>query len=278
MHPSHLTERCRGIIWCRKCGCYTSRWPRELRAPCKERPASEAQYNCRRRLEKGLAPTTAAYLEDAMDADTVNVTRGPMKSQGKERHNQHGLMSGGRNATVGLYLRLPGGPLARRHAETSLGYESAAPPQSIPSHHAHRDAHHDPAHAVDAAREVADDARANVYGSQIAQAASRPTRYRIRGKSSPPGAAGENSGVAHRSSGHWCQLASGHGWTRRLNAQSTAGFANCHVCGGSTRMTCNGCHRRLCMGCAKFAIACESIVSHACSHAPARAHHLSSSR
>ncbi len=108
VHPSHTMSRLHGILWCMRCGCYTSRWPRELRVPCRGKPASEAQQNVRASLEKGLPPTTAGYLNNAMNT-----------SAGMSRSGEGGVGGAsrrGQSAPVGLYLRLPGGPLARQPA------------------------------------------------------------------------------------------------------------------------------------------------------------------
>ncbi len=104
IHRTHMMASLRGILWCRRCGCFTSRWPRELRLECHGRPASVAQANVRRRLEQGLAPTTAIYLEDAME---------PRRAVNRERDKDTTRSS---STPVGRYLRLPGGPLARRPA------------------------------------------------------------------------------------------------------------------------------------------------------------------
>ncbi len=107
VHPTHMLSRTNGIIWCQRCGCYTSRWPRELQAHCKGKPASVAQHNVRRRLELGLPPTTASYLDDAM----VQTPQAYATEDGFEAtapaHGRANIRA--RSSLVGLYLRLPGG-------------------------------------------------------------------------------------------------------------------------------------------------------------------------
>ncbi len=117
VHSSHVIAFTNGITWCRVCGCFTSRWPRELRAPCQGYLASPAQANVRRRLECGLLPTTAAYLHVVAETHEREAQDHRQDGEGGERR---GPKSGrqragqGRIPYVGRYLRLPGGPLARQ--------------------------------------------------------------------------------------------------------------------------------------------------------------------
>ncbi len=69
-HSSHSLLTTNGVLWCRKCGGYTTRQPRLLRFQCAERPRSEAAFNVRARLMRGLPPTTAGYLGAASIMDT----------------------------------------------------------------------------------------------------------------------------------------------------------------------------------------------------------------
>ncbi len=82
-HCTHVLDWTSGFLFCRKCGSYTSRLPRALRARCPGGPASEAAANVLRRLRSGLPPTTAAYAGEVVrssrrddDAHTVEVARG----------------------------------------------------------------------------------------------------------------------------------------------------------------------------------------------------------
>ncbi len=77
IHSSHDVEtNGNGVTWCKACGAYTTRMPRRLRFACAGRPVSEAQAHVRRRLQAGLPPTTARYLEEAAeefhDAGTID--------------------------------------------------------------------------------------------------------------------------------------------------------------------------------------------------------------
>ncbi len=68
-HGSHQLDVVKGILWCRRCGAYTTRQPRALRRQCPGCPMSEAARNVRARLARGMAPTTAHYLKAASIAD-----------------------------------------------------------------------------------------------------------------------------------------------------------------------------------------------------------------
>ncbi len=111
VHPSHVMNLDHGVSWCSNCGCYTTRWPRELRRECKGRPSGEAQSNVLRRLTSGLPPTTAAYFERVRQEDAEDAlapegqTAWPRRSRGPPKPPEH--------KSLGRYLRLPGGPLHR---------------------------------------------------------------------------------------------------------------------------------------------------------------------
>ncbi len=62
-HPSHQLRWSAGVTWCGRCGGYTSRMARSLRQACAGVPSSQARRNVLNRLRRGLAPTTASYLE-----------------------------------------------------------------------------------------------------------------------------------------------------------------------------------------------------------------------
>ncbi len=275
IHGTHFISITGGITWCRSCGCFTSRWPRELRAPCRGFPASEAQSNVKRRLERGLAPTTASYLYDIMEAERRKSDE-PARGFEEEGRGPRGARRRGVSQPVGRYLRLPGGPLARDQSEATsreiLSYSAAAvgaPSSSSTTPSAGRgsDRQDDgtPArrHRVhDHTGDVEDPA-----GGTIPSAAAATThvhqnsaKRRIRGKSAPPPSSHSphhvQSGVVLPRGSPWCSPMSAAGWTRRLSCSSSAGTAACHRCSGPTRATCKGCHRRLCMRCARAASQC----------------------
>ncbi len=113
VHASHVISVRAGVIWCNRCGCYTTRWPRALKAECKGYPVGEAQQNVLRRLLQGLPPTTAGYFDRVRDeeeaaapAPTGSVS-GPRPARGSQQLTEV-------PKTYGRYLRLVGGPLYRR--------------------------------------------------------------------------------------------------------------------------------------------------------------------
>jgi hypothetical protein len=72
-HRSHIIHLSDGILWCNRCGRYTSRIPRSLREECPRRPRSEAGQNVLNRLRRGLPPTTARYLQTVREEAHGNV-------------------------------------------------------------------------------------------------------------------------------------------------------------------------------------------------------------
>ncbi len=59
---SHQLQFSAGVLWCRRCGAYTTRLPRALARECPGQAPSAAAANVLRRLGRGLPPTTAVYL------------------------------------------------------------------------------------------------------------------------------------------------------------------------------------------------------------------------
>ncbi len=102
VHPSHEIRMENGVLWCNKCGCYATRWPRRLRLQCAARPMSEAQRNVKRRLQSAQMPTTARYLE--VETGFAERTARADTRTGSGTTRTSGTSSG-------RYLRLVGGPL-----------------------------------------------------------------------------------------------------------------------------------------------------------------------
>ncbi len=111
IHPTHVINVDHGVSWCSSCGCYTSRWPRELRFECKGRPAGEAQQNVLRRLINGLPPTTANYFERVRQEDASDAR--PPGGLPAVPRRYHSRQKPALHESQGRYLRLPGGPLYR---------------------------------------------------------------------------------------------------------------------------------------------------------------------
>ncbi len=268
IHPSHTMSRLHGILWCTKCGCYTSRWPRELRSACGGRPASEAQQNVRARLERGLPPTTAGYLNKAM-----STSAGTAGTAGTANRRSS-------SAPVGRYLRLPGGPLAR-HPRSTISGGDAVIDAIIVDEAGRRDAAgYDGMHDADAhghqdgdGDHPLDDRLAHIRSSGISSCGrasigqtllqpvavapreeSGQVRRRLRGKSTPPTPSLTQEAPGRQS---LCVPTSASGWTRRLHGGPSTGVARCHRCGNNTTMRCRQCDRRLCLKCAKSMVWCD---------------------
>ncbi len=105
-HQSHDTLYSDGIWWCRLCGAFSARWPRQLLLQCSGYPRSEAQKNVLNRLRSGRPPTTAAYLDGVREMERSTST-GPASGRRSFQSSLHGP------ASTGRYLRLGGGPLHR---------------------------------------------------------------------------------------------------------------------------------------------------------------------
>ncbi len=104
-HSSHIIHYSDGILWCNRCGRYTSRIPRSLREECPRRPLSEAGQNVLNRLRRGLPPTTAKYLhtvrEEAYDeSGTANAERQPSVVE-REARDSSGMLATGDHLTTG---------------------------------------------------------------------------------------------------------------------------------------------------------------------------------
>ncbi len=144
VHHSHDVHTVNGVLWCSRCGCYATRWPRKLRLQCSARPMSEAQQNVKRRLQRAQLPTTAEYL--ATETGFAESTD----------HAGHGTASGATQTDgkpSGRYLRLVGGPLYRAPGRPRAHSVS---PEAIRhgQHHLH---HHRPDHVhPDHGRAVSD--------------------------------------------------------------------------------------------------------------------------
>jgi hypothetical protein len=250
IHATHILRETRGVKWCIRCGCYSSRWPRELRRACKQSPQSEAQHNVRRRLSAGLPPTTAQYLEDVAT----------------ERRSDGASRSAARAASVpsGRYLRLPGGPLHRAAATVEQKDDVYDCRGAEDCGRSLRDAH-------DALDDVGDGGEnglpyVRVPASEAVSGATTRSevsaaggggdgpRRRLRGKqrigshSAPEVNGGEAIAI--------CRPSPGDSWSRRLACRPCGGNALCQRCDSFTRARCRGCEKPICATCAKSRLAC----------------------
>ncbi len=131
VHPSHAIQREGSVLWCSKCGCYATRWPRKLRAQCPARPMSEAQRNVKKRLQRALMPTTAGYLN--IETGFLGVMARVDQREGDDAAQASG-------ASNGRYRRLIGGSLYRAPGGTqprALSLEAARAGHHLLGHHLH---------------------------------------------------------------------------------------------------------------------------------------------
>ncbi len=312
IHGSHMMEITRGIRWCTRCGAYTSRLPRELKKACRGRPQSEAQANVRRRLAMGLAPTTAAYLEEAAaDADhhhhrlhhdaphhphrpsqqegsgRKNPQEDDMRGRAKEQRGDRGRGSErARSAPCGLYLRLPGGPLAVRRTEpgepsggagghaqgSSEGSDGSKEPRSTSggttrNEEAVQERITAPGHelrAESATRHNGIGAAANDSSNGEGEHEHHEVRRARRQQSGEALhgcvelAKGDMSESAMSNANQLCHPTSRAPWTRRTWCLATAGPLGCQRCAASTKLRCRGCNRAICLSCARARAPCDS--------------------
>ncbi len=290
IHDTHSMRETRGVRWCINCGCYSTRWPRELRRACRQVPQSEAQRNVRRRLSAGLPPTTAAYLEEVAaernEEDTI-------KNGGAAQATRSRQANRTASAPCGRYLRLPGGPLhreaafARRHDEGDEGVHHDAA-----DHHQHQGSEknvlprthggpgqrtrHSPqqrqaeeeesCHRADGQaalpmRRVPIDADAGSQvdsrsgGAATASAGGRGPRRGLRGtQSAGPSIMAE---LHVEEALDLCKPSPADSWSRRLSCRPYGGSAQCQRCDALTRTRCKGCERPICASCAKSRMACS---------------------
>ncbi len=274
IHSSHSLRTTGSLVWCSKCGAYTTRMPRTLRAPCRGGPRSEAQGNVRRRLLAGLPPTTSALhskvcnIADDKVLDYTMSYPPPVHRDGligcSPHHHVHRVAS---HDHVHHHRRgRGGGGSALAQSSSSTGLLSAA---QIPSSYyaqleirrraraisADGNADH---RGVDVHGSVPGGGRADDAGpssSTSSQAAATSVRWRITGKS-PPAPALQEARTAFASI--TCAPSASSSWSSRLRAAPTFDAVPCHRCGGPTRTVCKGCLRRVCLDCARGRVSCMS--------------------
>ncbi len=255
IHPTHSVKQDHGVTWCENCGCYTSRWPRELRRPCKGTPASEAQANVRNRLLRGLPPTTAAYLVDVRAEAEHDVTTATARTM---RRNPTTPASA---RPCGLYLRLPGGPLYRSRVENSnvlaegmsgqdtsdqadgSSKQSDGEARAAEDHMLQPDIpsitavpHVAPTPRRDHADDSGGSGRRRLRGKQPRLQVTTPSP-----SSAPPPA-------------NWCSPTAASSWSCRVSVGS--GSLPCNKCSRATRLHCRGCRQSLCIECARSRLPC----------------------
>ncbi len=292
-HESHIVIQHEGVLWCRRCGAYSTRLLRNLLKPCPGTPASEAQRNVRRRLHAGLTPTTAAYLsadrttqrqrhyDDNRDVSTdiINIID---NHNGDEDHvmseinarrtrrrsiMEHAALGEPAGTFKGVYLRLPGGPhhrgqqgrsetSARDNAETTLTDTSDALPQARGSGGGTLSTTQSCNSRAISAADTANVAQPGICRRRIRQ------KMNVRSYATPPTVA---PGPFIERRVPFCTPTTEDPWTRRITVVSGGGLAasfKCSLCQNGCRTICRGCDSAICSTCARTRRHCIAHSRH----------------
>ncbi len=255
-HASHQLVQGIGIVWCSRCGAYTSRIPRLLREECKGVPRTEAQRNVRRRLAAGLPPTTSTYhraLAEGHGRDGGARSPGVARDfpvhgcdAGADVRDDHD--DGGAAGSVGVAGPPPPPGGAHVRAEEAPGAARVPRDEKV------------------ARRELA--GRLGVTTSHYLRLEERRAQEREGGRvragfeegeariDTPGPAAAKRRAVSLDPPQCWCRPVRKGGWAARLRASTVAKPLNCHVCGSACRSVCRGCLKHLCMRCSADAVFC----------------------
>jgi hypothetical protein len=263
-HSSHDLHATAGVLWCRRCGSYSTRQPRALASPCPQRPRSEAAKNVLGRLLRGLPPTTAAYLsreaiagedgvrqpvhEEAHHQSPPAPPRGP---EGEAHHPPlHGHLGGEASSQADRQQAQPSqGESCNILRAVHRGRERAAE-NPVPFHgyfNLPRRAVHHPASTSPSAEPP--------HLVNVARHASRFPGAHVGDAKSSRGAATMGAQQAT------CRPADGESWTRRLAVVGTTVAQPCSLCARPCRGRCASCAHSLCIECARARRPCPARPS-----------------
>ncbi len=283
---THVLRVTNGITWCEMCGSYTSRWPRALLNACPRRPKTAARRNVLRRLQCGLAPTTADYLQAVAEHEgnpagvadhqaevawrTSTRAYAEEDGEGGAAGNTDKANRGGSGVCrvlsappAGRYHRLAGGRLYRpprggdeqradEHGNEMPGTLPGSSPPVAP--HGHEATDRMEERAVRVPRRADQDAQPRP---------GQPTcRRRLRGKQRPVSQGPEMGAVKTSDEppsamSHLCRPGDNAQWAGRLKFQREAVITvPCHLCLVSTRTLCRGCNYPICISCARQRMPC----------------------
>ncbi len=122
---SHRLRSSNGVVWCEACGAYMTRWPRRLLSECARRPQSVAQKNVLRRLQAGLPPTTAGYLDGIAEEHGAPAAARAHEDEMQWRRGDGTLMA---KAKATPYVKPPSGIYARLRGSNAGAGSSSYPP------------------------------------------------------------------------------------------------------------------------------------------------------
>ncbi len=274
IHQTHIICTSQGLTWCRACGAYSSRWPRQLLQQCTRRPRSQAQRNVLRRLTAGMMPTTSGYLASVAQssgrpADTIDNIRAveqvvvaadaPVSDHGLGRnmdstaevHGRHG-----RPRDLPSHLADPRPSRAGQDSPLGLSNSSREPPRRTaaspaPAPGAHRYFRLDktpPAAPVS----VSPACRPDSVGQQSCGSFSTEPRA---ASPKPRASSLGDKGVTALS----CTVQSGitGSWSGRAAINGAKHPTPCNSCTVLTRIRCRTCRQGLCIQCIKTGRACR---------------------
>ncbi len=282
-HETHRIRNDAGVVWCERCGAFSSRLARNLLKPCMGAPGSDAQRNRWRRLHSGLAATTANYLisertlarqpeEPRDDSDAAPssqqlatptigepaVYRQLMNRRARARGlREHPAIGEEDRGFVGRYLRLPGGPQSAGAASTSRATSTLQPRTDVPSNGGTSD--------YSAARSSDHTEVTNSEDGRSGTAPAIAIRRRLNRKTDPSvlDEPQDSIAVAHVTSdpltSPLCQPSSSDPWTRRIGTVAISALASsapCAICNAACRTRCRGCQKRICAHCAQLRRSC----------------------
>ncbi len=284
-HQSHCLSTTCGVLWCRSCGAYTTRQPRTLRFLCAGRPRSEAAYNVRARLAKGLPPTAAAYLKTATidDNGPYSNLRG---AHADERHSDactfpelalppaaahppegppHAPQTNAGDPVGGNVRRRIRGKSAPPAAVgattlTSVTQTEAASTRNGASDGAIINARAQKSTNIKGPRYRQLDLRGSYELEDSAATTEAPSEKRVTW---PPPAARP---VPRAARDTFCSPAAETAWTQRIAINGTAMMLPCGICASKCRGRCNGCGANCCVACARARRACAPQSQAASGH------------
>ncbi len=271
-HQSHRLVNSRGVLWCQKCGAYTTRQPRALKRVCMGKPASESAANVLARLRRGLLPTTAKYLDRAsiggdkdmgpylLPARPPNTVENDGADTTRQQESDDWCAPCGEPA---LYPTL--GP----RGGSALAVASRRTPYQDTGHLHHSGSRRGavqllpvdgPGSAHCASRYRNLDRRRMQENTATEQPAAdvqvlpspAPTRRRIVGKQPP---SETSTGLQFRpldaNKSERCWPEANTPWTSRISLERTTTAVPCTLCLRACRGRCTGCNSSLCIDCAR---------------------------
>ncbi len=277
-HPTHQTRQDGGVVWCTRCGSFTTRHVRNLLRPCSGAPGNASQHNVWRRLHSGLAPTTASYLTedrtlerqpadgplhvqrrhgDGEDQGTTTAASDlSSRSRARARRTwEHAALGNQEVGYQGIYLRLPRAPhhiadvapelalcTSRTHKTADLTSSRMTPNSST----------------VTTSNALAGSTAPNsVVRRRICRKTAAADIHPAAAQPPSTATGSESTTVQHL----LCRPSHSDPWTRRIAAATGASWpssAPCSICESARKTICRGCRQRVCAHCAQLRRVCPS--------------------